>query len=180
MGREKALIRVGGRPLVLHVAGLLEEACAPVLLAPGRRGRLGFLGYPEVEDDVPGAGPLGGLVAGLSSSPHELLAAVGVDMPFASPATLSLLAAIHVGEDAVVPVTRSGPQPLHAVYSASALPKLRAHLAGGHLALRSVLSELSVRWVEHDEWDATDPSGRFAVNVNTEEDVALLGDHGTG
>jgi hypothetical protein len=37
---------------------------------------------------------------------------------------------------------------------------------------------LSVRWVEGHEWSAADPSGRFAVNLNREEDLVLLEDRG--
>jgi len=174
MGKEKALLVVRGRPLVLHVAALLEQAADPVLLAPGRPGRLGQLGYREVQDEVPGAGPLGGLVAGVAASPHSLLAVAAVDLPFASPAVFRLLADLHGGEDAVVPRNASGPQPLHAAYATAALPKLRAALAGRRLALQEVLADLEVRWVGEDEWSAADPSGRFAVNLNRPEDLDLI------
>ena len=174
MGREKALLPVEGRPLVLHVAGLLEGAADPVFLGPGRLGRLGPLGYREVEDAVPGSGPLGGLVAGLAASPHPLLAVVGVDMPFASPALFTYLADLHGGEDAVVPSSGSGPEPLHAVYADSALPALQSSLAEGALALHAALERLRVRWVDKEEWITADPSGRFAHNVNREEDLAHL------
>jgi len=174
MGKDKALLGVRGRPLVLHVAALLEEAADPVLLAPGRPGRLGRLGYREVEDETPGAGPLGGLVAGLAASPHPLLAVVAVDLPFASPALFRLLADLHRGEDAVVPRNDSGPQPLHAAYAAAALPRLRAALADRRLALQEVLAELEVRWVGEDEWRLADPAGRFAVNLNRPEDLDMI------
>ncbi|HYT78292.1 MAG TPA: NTP transferase domain-containing protein [Actinomycetota bacterium] len=174
MRREKALISVSGRPLVLHVARILEQAAAPVLLAPGHSGRLGALGYDEVDDAVPGSGPLGGLLGGLIESPHHLTAVVAVDMPFASAALFTLLAELLRDEDAVVPRTGSGPEPLHAVYSRAALPILRSALADRELALHMVLSRLRVRWVDQDEWATADPSGRFAVNLNVEGDLALL------
>jgi molybdopterin-guanine dinucleotide biosynthesis protein A len=176
MGREKALIPVNGRPLVLHVAGLLARACDPVFLAPGRPGRLGPLGYPELEDAAPGAGPLGGVVAGLAASPHELVAAVAVDMPFASPAVLTLLSQLHRAEDAVVPRTSAGPQPLHAVYGLSGLSRLRSALVEGRLALRAALSDVRVRWVDVEEWSAADSSGRFALNLNRQDDLVRLRD----
>lgn len=176
MGTEKALIPLHGRPLVLHVAALLGQVADPVLLAPGRLGRLGPLGHREVQDEAPGSGPLSGLVAGLAASPHPLLAVVAVDLPFASPALFRLLADLHGGEDAVVPRNDSGPQPLHAVYATAALPRLRAALADGRLALQEVLADLEVRWVGEDEWRAADPAGRFAVNLNRPEDVDMIED----
>ena len=172
MGREKALLPVGGRPLVLHVAGLLERAADPVFLGPGTLGRLGALGYREVEDAAPSSGPLGGLVAGLAASPHPLVAVLAVDMPFASPELFTYLADLHRGEDAVVPLLGSRPEPLHAVYARSGLPALQASLAEGVLALHSALERLRVRWVDEEEWRTADPSGRFAQNINSKEDLA--------
>src|SRR5439155_22164857 len=114
-------------------------AASPVLLAPGTPGRLGELGMDEVADESPYSGPLGGIVAGLAASPARLLAVVAVDMPLASPAVFRLLASLRRGEDAVVPVTSSGPQPLHAIYSVSALGALRARLMEGDLRLGDAL-----------------------------------------
>jgi molybdopterin-guanine dinucleotide biosynthesis protein A len=101
MGRDKSLIHVEGEPLVVRVASRISTVADPVMLAPGRLGRLTDLGYAEVADDPPGVGPLGGLVGGLAASPHHLLAAAAVDMPFVSPAVLRLLAGLHEDEDAV-------------------------------------------------------------------------------
>ena len=174
MGRDKAMIEIDGRPLVVHVAEILGRAAHPVLLAPGRRGRLGDLGYEEVDDSRPGSGPIGGLVAALEASPHELLAAVGVDMPFADPAVLRLCSELLTDEDAVVPVTPDGPQPLHAVYSRTAVPGLARALAEEHRSLNEALAGLHLRLVGKDEWGWLDPTGRFAFNLNRPEDLAHL------
>jgi molybdopterin-guanine dinucleotide biosynthesis protein A len=96
---------------------------------------------------------------------------VAVDMPFVSPELLTQLADLYDGEDAVVPMTDSGAEPLHAVYAKSALPGLRDAEAEGRLALRAVLEGLRVRLVEEAEWRRIDPTGRFAFNVNRPEDL---------
>jgi molybdopterin-guanine dinucleotide biosynthesis protein A len=102
------------------------------------------------------------------------MAAVAVDMPFVSWEVFALLARAHRGEDAVVPVTAGGLEPLHAVYAKAALSTMREALAGGRLALRAVLAELRVRTVPEVHWRRADPSGRFALNLNRAEDMALL------
>ncbi|HEX9411112.1 MAG TPA: molybdenum cofactor guanylyltransferase [Actinomycetota bacterium] len=175
MGSEKALIEVGGEPLFLRVARRLARVADPVLLATGRPGRLGALGYSEVADERPRAGPLAGLAGGLAASPHELMAAVAVDMPLLSGDLLVLLATLHEDEDAVVPISAHGPEPLHALYARRALPALRAALDEGTLSMRVVLKGLRVREVPEAEWLAADPTGRFALNVNRAEDLAALG-----
>jgi molybdopterin-guanine dinucleotide biosynthesis protein A len=171
MGRDKALIDFEGQPLLLRVAARLALVAAPVLLAPGTPGRLGPVGYREVEDAAAGCGPLGGLVAGLEASPHELTAVVAGDMPYISAELLNLLAALRQGEDAIVPVGTTGLEPLHAVYATSALPKMREALAAGRLGLRQLLGELRVREVPPPEWSAGDVDARFAFSVNSPEDL---------
>jgi molybdopterin-guanine dinucleotide biosynthesis protein A len=178
-GTDKALWMVRGEPLVIRVARRLSSVADPVLLAPGTPGRLrSTMGWPQVADERPesesDAGPLGGLAGALAASPHDLLAAVAVDMPFASPALFRLLAELRQDEDAVVPRTGAGPEPLHAVYATSALPAIRRALAEGRFALRSMLDRLSVRVVDEDEWRPADPEGRFAINLNRMEDAAAL------
>jgi molybdopterin-guanine dinucleotide biosynthesis protein A len=174
MGTEKALMQFDGEPLIRRVARRLASVASPVLLATGVRGRLGDLGYEEVEDVVAGAGPLSGLVGGLAESPHELMAVVAVDMPFVSPPVLALLARLVGEHDAAIPATAHGLEPVHAVYSVRSLRRLRSSLDAGRLALHEVVGTLDVRRVEEAEWRTADPSGRFAVNVNRPEDVAQV------
>ena len=171
MGREKALIDFEGQPLVLRVADRLARAADPVLLATGNPGRLGPVGYREVADVSAECGPLGGLVAGLEASPHELVAVVAVDMPYVSPELLKFLVSLRQGEDAVVPMGATGLEPLHAVYSTSALPAMRNALADGRYGLRQLLSDLRVREVRASEWSPSTIDPRFVFNINRPEDL---------
>jgi molybdopterin-guanine dinucleotide biosynthesis protein A len=185
MGVDKALLEVGGRPLVLRVAERVGRACDPVMLAPGRTGRLGELahGFSEVADAAPGAGPLGGLIGALEASPHRLTAAVAVDHPFASPELLELLASSCGDAHAAVPRTARGLEPLHAVYARSAVAVLRGALDAERVALHAALSELRVVEVPPSRWRAVDPDARFAINLNGPEDLArleLVGDDDAG
>jgi molybdopterin-guanine dinucleotide biosynthesis protein A len=174
MGRDKALLEVAGRPLFRLVAEALSEVAWPVFLAPGTPGRLGEVGYPNLADPQPGMGPLGGVVAALRASPHRLMAVAAVDMPFVNAAVFRLLTGLHDGEDAVVPVTTAGPQPLHAVYARTALPHLERALVEGSLSMQGALGAIGVRLVAPEEWRSTDPSGTFAVNVNRPDDLAQI------
>jgi molybdopterin-guanine dinucleotide biosynthesis protein A len=174
MGSAKGLIKMEGQPLVIRVAERMSAVARPVFLATGTPSRWGNLGLPEVQDVQAGAGPLAGIVAALEASPVRLLAVVAVDMPFASPEVFTLLAQLHVDEDAVVPVTAAGLEPLHAIYSRQALPMLRQALERGVFGLRSVLRQLRIRRVERSEWQAADPTGRFPLNLNSPADLSML------
>lgn len=172
MGQDKALMLFEEQPLITRVAERLAAVADPVLIATGTTGRIGKLGYPEVTDAPPDSGPIGGLVAGLEASPHQLLAAVAVDMPHVSGELLTFLASLHDGEDAVVPIGDTGAEPLHAVYSRTALPAMSEAIAAGRYSLRQLLSKLYVREVSPAEWAAVAVDARFAFNLNRPEDLS--------
>jgi len=176
MGRDKAALLVGDppRPLVIHVASRLRGVADPVFVAPGTAGRLGPLPFPELDDAKGGHGPLAGIAAALAASTRPVLAVAAVDMPFANPDVFDLLARIRVDEDAVVPETRDGLQPLHALFATGALPAVRAALAERRFGVLDLLGRLRVRVVGLGEWESVDPEGRFAMNLNEPADLTAL------
>src|SRR6266542_3037884 len=103
MGSDKAMMDFEGEPLAERVLRVLRAVSNAVLVASGDGERLSALGVRQVADAIPDAGPLGGIVAGLEAATTELVAVLAVDMPYASPAVLQLLAARWDGTDAVVP-----------------------------------------------------------------------------
>lgn len=174
MGFEKALLEVDGRPLVLALAERLGEVCGNVLLATGYLGRLGDLGYQEVEDAVECAGPLAGIVAALEASPSELLAVVAVDMPAANPTLLRYLADRLDEHQACVPEGPWGLEPSHAVYSRGALSELTERLHSRRRSLRGALDALDARVVGRPELLRAGFGIAFAANVNEPDDLWML------
>ncbi|MGH2808311.1 MAG: molybdenum cofactor guanylyltransferase [Actinomycetota bacterium] len=167
MGRDKALLDFEGEPLIVRVTRRLSEVADPVFVASG--GRRYPVDLEHIDDAAPDSGPLGGIVAGLRASPHGLLAVVAVDMPFASPSLFTHLAGRHAGSNVVVPEDEHGLQPLHAVYSKTALPHLEQAVGRRDLSLLSVIDRLKNQVVT--EWETFDPTGRFALNVNEPGDL---------
>jgi len=87
-----------------------------------------------------------------------------------------LLALVAYPEaDAVVPRRDGYAQPLCALYRrAPALAAAQRALAAEELALKHVLAQLSVRWLEGDDLSSVDPRGLALGNVNTPEDYARM------
>lgn len=176
MGVDKALLVLDGERLVDRAAARLGAVAAPVLLACGARA-LTVAGCSTVADMVAGAGPLGGIAAGLRVSPHRLLAVVAVDMPWLDAALLAgLAAAWRPGDDAVVPLSGRGPEPLHAVYARSALAVLEEALGAGRLRIQDALGGLRVRTVDAAELAGDIATARFALNLNRPADLLSLGE----
>jgi molybdopterin-guanine dinucleotide biosynthesis protein A len=171
MGVDKATLEVGGTTLLARAIARLTDACDPVLIAPGAL-RLDIEAQRLVPDALPDAGPLGGIVAALDRSPHSLLAVVAVDMPWLDPALLRFLAGRVGDHDVAVCETQRGAEPLHAVYSRSALPIAEAALHSPDRSVRGVITRLRAVLVPEEEWRAAGFSDQFARNVNTAADLA--------
>ena len=80
MGRNKALLELGGKPLVGHAVEKLGRLCESVAIL-SNDAELG--GFGELVEDVhPGCGPLGGVEAALLRSTTEWSLILPVDVPF--------------------------------------------------------------------------------------------------
>lgn len=82
MGRDKALLELAGKPLVLHAVTKLQRVCEDVHILSGNRELAEYA--PLVEDLHPGCGPIGGIEAAFGHSGHEWILLMPVDMPFFS------------------------------------------------------------------------------------------------
>lgn len=171
MGRDKAVLRVGGERLVDRAVHALQTCCSEVFVASGDGRRLAGLDVQQIADAVPDAGPLGGILAGLECARHPLMAVVAVDMPAADPGVLRLLAQTWSGEGVVLPRAGGRRQPLHAIWSRACVGELRVLLERRERSANTVAEHLGVRVVEPQEWGPAAATPHFAHNVNTPEDL---------
>lgn len=86
-GGDKALLKIGGRPILDHVIARIGPQVRAVLLnANGDQGRFAAFGLPIITDSVAGfAGPLAGILAGLdwcAGNGIEWMVSVPADTPF--------------------------------------------------------------------------------------------------
>jgi len=171
MGADKALLEFCGTRMVDLVAHKLATLTDRIVVVARRRHQIGTIACSVIEDERPFAGPLAALIAGLRATAAETNLVVACDMPFLNVALLERLAELAGDDvDAVVPVTRTGPEPLHAAYRDCALEPLLASVAGGMRSLRGAIEHMRVRWISEAEWRPLDPEGRSFINVNTPEE----------
>jgi molybdopterin-guanine dinucleotide biosynthesis protein A len=167
MGRPKALLPYGGSTLGGAVARAVAEAAGTAVLV-GNPHFAALLGFPAIPDRFPGEGPLGGILTALAenSAVWNLLAAC--DMPALSPGLLRGLLDAAEASDSFAVLARgpSGrPEPLCAVYHASALSPLEAAFSRG---ARSVMDAL-----EGIRWSAVPVTQAACLeNINTPEEWA--------
>jgi molybdenum cofactor guanylyltransferase len=173
MGIDKASITFEEASLLERALARLDAVCDPVLVAAGDV-PIQVAGRTVIADALPGAGPLGGIVAALRASPHRLLAVVAVDLPWIDPRLIRMLAASIGDRDAAVCDTERGIEPLHAVYATSILGAAEAALAGSDRSLRGLIGRSRAVLLRESDWRDAGISDRFTRNINTPEDVAAL------
>jgi len=135
MGRDKASIRVGDATLAGRVAAALRAAGADPVVTVGGPGA-------DVADEVPGAGPLAGVLAALRWSPAAVVVVAPCDLVSPDPAAFRALAAavaVAGGPPAAVP---DPDRPLPLALRAEALAELAASFDAGERSVRGAVARL--------------------------------------
>ena len=175
MGQDKARIRLSGKALLERVVETVTSLCREVVFVTAKGQSLDWLPsrYPfrSVRDLYPEGGPLGGLYTGLKAAAHPYSMLVGCDMPFLNPHLLAFLVEQSKGYDAVVPLAKGRPQPLHAIYSQRCLGKMENLLAKEGAGLRDLLAAVNTRRVPQEEVSRYDFHLTSFFNVNTPSDL---------
>ncbi len=172
MGRPKAFLRLGGRPLIAWVLEPLRDLFSEVLIVSPETEPFSRLGVRVVPDHRPGGGPLGGALTGIAEASRPQALVVGCDMPLLCPPLLAHLVARLGARAAVVPRTSDGLHPLHAVYAKRALESLSSCLEGGALKFTDAVEATDRLEIGEAEIRRFDPDLHSLFNVNRPEDAA--------
>ncbi len=194
MKADKAGLVVRGRTLLEHVLAQLEPLFDEVLVSvsPGqelgatktrrepagtrKKGSAKNAGGPLavtrwkgrgsrfVEDEVPGLGPLGGILAGLRAAAHEACAVVACDIPDIDAGLLRRLARAAAVAEIAVPRDPEGRyEPLFAVYTRPVVPAAAALLRSGERSVLPLFDRCRTAVVAIE-------AGRRLTNLNTRAD----------
>jgi molybdopterin-guanine dinucleotide biosynthesis protein A len=176
-GRDKATAPWRGRRLIEHVAARLRPV-ARRLIAVARPQQAGDdwpVDRVVCDDPDAPAGPLRGLVAGLENCAAPFAYVVACDTPCLDPRLLGALGSLMApGIDAVLAEWAAMPQPLVALYRASAAPRLRALLNRGERSPLRAVRALGHRLLDEAACRALDPAGRSFMNANSPADLNLM------
>lgn len=164
-GAAKALVCVGGTPIVARQLHVLAPLCAERIIVTGDPTPYQDFDARLVTDLHPGAGPLAGLESALAATTAEALLVFACDLPFLDAALVTALRDAPPGE-AVVARLAGKAQPLAARYAKSILPRVQRRLSKDKLRMLDLVAELDPQWLDF-------PAGTRALfNVNTPEELA--------
>jgi molybdopterin-guanine dinucleotide biosynthesis protein A len=175
-GRDKALVEVGGTPMLGRMSELVRRVTGQIKIvaAPGK---YEAFGVEIVEDRWPGEGPLGGIITALedaasSAAPPEWNLILSCDMPFLTREWLAFLGerAAKSKAQVVFAHSASGPEPLCACWQTDAAAKLRSGFERGVRKVTEGIALLPSEVLDEMDWKRFDSAGRLFWNMNTAAD----------
>ena len=125
MGQNKAFIQIDGIPIITRIHSLFKQLLEEVIIVTNQKDLFNNFDASIYTDLLPDRGALGGLYTGLYFSSFEYSFCAACDMPFIRRSLVEFLIRQTKDEDALVPRTRDGLQPLHAIYSKRCLDAIR-------------------------------------------------------
>ncbi|MBP8984131.1 MAG: molybdenum cofactor guanylyltransferase [Syntrophobacterales bacterium] len=174
MGTNKAFLEVEGERLIDRVVRVLGRHFAEVVLVTRTPIDYQDIDAVIVRDMIPEAGVLGGIYTGLFFSSAENAFVAACDMPFLDDRFIDHMIRRAENYDIVVPMTREGFQPLHAIYSRRCLPEMLRMLERGTLKVSELFNRRHTLVIREDEINKFGAAGNLFLNINTPDDLTGL------
>jgi molybdopterin-guanine dinucleotide biosynthesis protein A len=177
---NKALMKLGSEPLLLHVVKTVVRLAHEIVVVIGKDDELNaytaFLPptVRTVKDRMDGKGPLVGILTGMQETMSKHAIVLPCDSPFVKRKVLEHLIGKAKDVDAVIPRWPNGYiEPLHAVYRVHpALSAAKIALRNGELQIADMIRRLNkVIYVDMNEIRKFDKELVSFFNINTEEDL---------
>lgn len=179
MGRDKALLAIGGQTLLEIVAARAATVADDLFIVATDRPEYGRFGLPVVADMVANSGSLGGIYTAIASARHQHCLVLACDMPFVNVALLEHMAGLPRDYDVLIPALPGSKsdqgggetlETMHAIYARSCLPAIRRRLDASQLKVADFLGDVRVQRLDQSTLERFDPELRSFLNANTPED----------
>jgi molybdenum cofactor guanylyltransferase len=174
MGKNKAFIEVDGITIIQRIYNLFKTLFSEILIVANETELFRNFEAKIYRDLIPDRGALGGLYTGIFSSSFPHAFCVGCDMPFLKAPLIRYLTNKIEDYDVVVPRTKDGFQPLHAIYSKNCLNPIRKIMEQKQFKIIDFYPMVKVNVVEEDEFRSLDPVKESFLNVNTPEELGWI------
>jgi len=181
MGSDKSLLPIKGARFIDHVYTRMASLFDEVVIVTNSPELYGDIDCRKVPDLYYAQGALAGVHSGLLHAKHEQIFVVGCDMPFISARVVRHICAQADRGDLVIPNSRGGHEPLHALYSKSCLPAMERILDAGQRRIVLFFDQVKVVEISHHDVIELDPEEKSFQNINTPQDYfRLRGNFGSG
>jgi molybdopterin-guanine dinucleotide biosynthesis protein A len=174
MGKNKAFIQVEGVPIIERIHNLFRKLFREVIIVTNEKDLFSNFDAKIFSDLIPDKGALGGLYTGIVFSSFYYSFCVACDMPFIKKSLVQYLIENAANEDVIVPRTKDGLQPLHAIYSKNCVDAIRRSIEEGKSKIIDIYDQVNVKIVDEKDFLCFDPGRESFINVNTPEELVSL------
>lgn len=168
MGQDKALILFNEKPLLLHIANILQEVNSKVYIS-GKKGAYNSFPYPQIADVYPEKGPLGGIYSALEYCKDDILVCP-CDMPFINTYVLYFLLLNYDSTRINVLEFNGQIFPTLGIYPYNVASALKTFIENDILQLQKVLTALNAQKIAYPVHPNTK---KYFTNLNTPEDLKI-------
>jgi molybdopterin-guanine dinucleotide biosynthesis protein A len=171
MGENKAFIEIDGVPIIYRIYNLFKELFQEIIIVTNQKELFLNFNSKIYNDLLPNKGALGGLYTGLFFSNFQYSFCVACDMPFINKSLVQYLLKNIEEYEVIVPHTKDGLQPLHAIYSKNCLDPIKKTIEKGKYKIIDIYSLVKVKIVKEEDFGFLDPMRKSFINVNTPEEL---------
>ena len=170
MGRDKAMVLLRGKPLILYVYEEAKRVFTDIMVASSFHAAFDWMDARVVKDILPVPGSLTGIVSALIASDTDYVFVLGCDMPFVSTKAMRYVAEQTTGEDIIMPRTQGGFEPMHALYRRSCISAMLTAVGRGGMKIADLFALLPTRVLSPDPVFLNRGVSVF-TNINTERNL---------
>ena len=145
MGRDKALLTVGGLTLIERIFRTASACADDCFLVADKKDKYAFLEAPVVTDSFLRCGPIGGIHAALMACRNDKCLILSCDMPLISEKTIDQLFNTRTSAEIVAAKSTKGIEPVCAIYAKSCLPTLEAQVKDKNYRLMDLLGTMETQ-----------------------------------
>lgn len=174
-GRNKALVKIDGIPLIERVINVMKSLFRHLILITNTPDEYSYLKLPMHEDLIKGLGPLGGIFTALMTIRNEAGFFVACDMPYLNRELIHHMVEVRYDFDAVVPRIHGDTEALHALYCKRCLPPIKRLIDSSQYQTLRFFPKVSVRYVDENEIRRFDPQLESFFNINKPDAIKNAG-----
>ena len=170
MGQDKALLEVDGKPLLLHAIEKLKPHVRELIVI-GEPRKYGHIWPDVLPDEIPGLGPLGGIVTAMGAARHDRMLVLAVDVPGVNADLLERLTReLPENADALVPRHDGQLEPLVAAYHRRCHTAFMDHITRSQLSMHGALADVQAAYLDIQPGEKGWPEDLFR-NLNSPADL---------
>jgi len=170
-GENKALFPINGIPIIKKIIDILHKNTEELFIVARDADPYRSFGVKVIRDIYTGKGPIAGLHTSLLTARFDRVFLIACDMPFLSEKLIVHMRSIRSRDPVVVPLSKKGLEPLHAIYKKELISVVEKRILSGNLSLKGLVESVPHTIVRLDALPENFFTELSILNINTKLDL---------